>query len=149
MESPRQIPVGPAASSAADDEWKAKSLVLRGYRQSLLASNIANAETPGYKARDFNFSDALRLATSQAEPPRMTITSQGHIGGAAAAEIPSTVSFVRYANAVQPALDGNTVDMDRERAALALNAIQYQFALTVLGDELEEFRIASSDPNKR
>jgi flagellar basal-body rod protein FlgB len=146
MESPRHLPVGPAA---ADDEWKEKSLILRGYRQSLLASNIANADTPGYQAKDINFPEALRLATTQLPAPQMTTTSQAHLGGNGAFGELSTVSFVRYASAAQPSLDNNTVDMDRQRAAFASNAVLYQFSTMVYEDELQEFKVASSDPNRR
>lgn len=147
MESPRHLPVGPAA---ADDEWKEKSLILRGYRQSLLASNIANADTPGYRAKDINFSEALRMAANQLPAPQVATTSQGHIAGSTAAFAErSTVSFVRYASAAQTSLDNNTVDMDRERASFASNAILYQFTAMAFEDELQEFKVASSDPFKR
>ncbi|MBX9794117.1 MAG: flagellar basal body rod protein FlgB, partial [Burkholderiaceae bacterium] len=60
----------------------------------------------------------------------------------------STLSFARFVVPTQSSLDGNTVDMDRERSAFAQNAIMYQFALNSLDDEWKEFKMASSDPRR-
>lgn len=60
----------------------------------------------------------------------------------------STASLVQYRQPAQSNLDGNTVDMDLERAEFAQNAILYQVALNALNDELKEFKLASSDPRR-
>ncbi len=102
------------------------ALDLRARRQELLAANIANADTPNYKARDIDFASALRAAMG-ARGGRLALatTAPGHIGkaaGGAAAE-------VQYRTVLQPSLDGNTVDTDIERGHFAENAIHYQFLL--------------------
>jgi len=108
-------------------DFNGQSLSLRSERQRLIASNIANADTPGYVARDFNFAQALREATS-ATPTAgaMATTARGHIpGGTNARSEPNLL----YATASQTNLDGNTVDMDRERANFADNAVKYEATL--------------------
>jgi flagellar basal-body rod protein FlgB len=120
-------------------DFQAQALSLRSERQRLLASNIANADTPGYKSRDMDFAKALRDATGQqgggtrlsmSRPSgvaagRLDTTQSGHIriGGATAD------ANLLYSTASQPNLDNNTVDMDRERASFADNAIKYEATL--------------------
>jgi flagellar basal-body rod protein FlgB len=107
--------------------FQSEALVLRSERQRLIASNIANADTPGYVARDMDFSKALREATGQsAAAGQMTATAAGHIqpvGGARAD------AQLRYATPSQTNLDRNTVDMDRERASFADNSVKYEATL--------------------
>lgn len=119
-------------------DFQAQALSLRSERQRLLASNIANADTPGYKSRDMDFAKALREATgrqggtslSMARPSgvaagRLDTSQSGHIriGGA------TSDANLLYSTASQPNLDNNTVDMDRERASFADNAIKYEATL--------------------
>src|SRR6218665_196168 len=85
------------------------ALVLRAQRQRTIASNIANADTPGYAARDFKFGDALR-------------------GGASA----DRKGASGYAVQTAPSLDNSTVDMDRERASFVDNAVRYEATLRFL-----------------
>ena len=100
--------------------FQTEALVLRAERQRLIASNIANADTPGYVSRDFDFGKALRGATSSAS----------HADSLSAGRRPGRTSpELRYATPSQTNLDGNTVDMDRERAAFADNAIKYESTL--------------------
>lgn len=140
---------GRAALAPEDDDFKAKALIFRAKRQELLASNIANADTPNYKARDISFSDSLREArlglTSSGSAVQQT--APGHIALSGIAE-QSTLSFARYVHPNQSNLDGNTVDMDRERGEFAQNAILYQAAVSFLDDEFKEFKMASSDPRR-
>jgi len=102
------------------------ALNLRAHRQQVLASNIANADTPNYKARDIDFAKELQRAQGvQAGNLNLSATSSGHIqasGGTLNAQ-------ALYRATVQPSIDGNTVDMDVERAQFADNAIHYQFLL--------------------
>lgn len=140
-----------AASAGSDDDWKAKALIFRGKRQELLASNIANADTPNYKARDVSFKDSLQreLATSAKGAPAPTNTGAGsQMDTDSLIPAQSTLSFARFVVPVQSNLDGNTVDMDRERSAFAQNAVMYQLATISLDDEWKEFRMASSDPRR-
>ncbi|HVY08458.1 MAG TPA: flagellar basal body rod protein FlgB [Burkholderiales bacterium] len=94
-----------------------QALNLRAYRQQVLASNIANADTPGYKARDIDFKSAL--AAASAKP---AIPESGEATPAAAAAQPELL----YRSVIQPSIDGNTVDMDMERAQFAENTVHYE-----------------------
>jgi flagellar basal-body rod protein FlgB len=107
------------------------ALNLRARRQEILASNLANSDTPNYKARDLDFASALRGAMGAAGglggPLPMNRTQAGHLDGAGAGSGASAA--VKYRSAVQPSLDGNTVDVDVERAHFTENALHYQFLL--------------------
>jgi flagellar basal-body rod protein FlgB len=105
-----------------------QALTLRSERQRLLASNIANADTPGYVARDMNFAQALREATGASPNGASALaTSQaGHLAGSAGARGEANL---QYASASQTNLDRNTVDMDRERANFADNSVKYEATL--------------------
>ena len=110
-------------------DFQAQALVLRSERQRLIASNIANADTPGYVARDMDFAQALRQATGTLEPARtLAVSRPGHIGAPNGAPAAGAASL-RYAVAAQTNLDRNTVDMDRERASFADNAVKYEATL--------------------
>lgn len=118
-------------------DFQAKALVLRSERQRLIASNIANADTPGYVAREINFAQALRSATRSvsavgAPAPSVTngaplaVTAPGHMAMGSA---PAGGTDLTYALPSQTNLDRNTVDMDRERAAFADNSVKYEASL--------------------
>lgn len=102
-----------------------QALNLRSQRQQVLASNIANADTPGYKARDFDFKAALAAAV--APPPKSEPFS-----GAPVAPQPELL----YRSVIQPSVDGNTVDMDVERAQFAENAVRFEANVTVINNQI-------------
>lgn len=104
----------------------ADAIRLRGARTKLLASNIANVDTPGYKARDLAFGDTLAQAVEQRLPVRAT--HGAHLNGAAGGDGSSTAQ-VRFRTPESASLDGNTVDKDMEQARFAENAIRYQASL--------------------
>ena len=107
--------------------FQTQALVLRSERQRLIASNIANADTPGYVARDMDFASALKEATGAATPGNALSAPQaGHLSPASGAR---SEAGLKYATASQTNLDRNTVDMDRERAAFADNAVHYEATL--------------------
>ena len=109
--------------------FQTQALTLRSERQRLLASNIANADTPGYVARDMDFSAALRQATGQMQgTPPLAASQPGHIGGANGAAGAAQANLV-YSMPSQTNLDRNTVDMDRERANFADNSVRYEATL--------------------
>ncbi len=109
-------------------DFQAQALSLRSERQRLIASNIANADTPGYVARDINFAQALREATGSGSPAAVLRASQaGHIGGQASGG--RSTSTLNFAAPSQTNLDRNTVDMDRERASFADNSVKYEATL--------------------
>ena len=108
-------------------DFQAQALSLRSERQRLIASNIANADTPGYVAREMNFAQALRAATGSLQPAAALAVSQpGHIG---AGDASARTGDLSYATAAQTNLDRNTVDMDRERASFADNSVKYEATL--------------------
>lgn len=106
-------------------DFQAQALSLRAERQRLVASNIANADTPGYQARDFDFASALREATSSGQGNRLGGPVAGDLLRPGGRYEPK----LNYAAASQTNLDGNTVDMDRERASFADNAVKYEATL--------------------
>jgi flagellar basal-body rod protein FlgB len=109
-------------------DFHGKALGLRSERQRLIASNIANADTPGYVARDIEFTQALREATGQMQAaPALAGSQPGHIGSAPGGGL--STSRLVYAQPSQTNLDSNTVDMDRERANFADNAVHYEATL--------------------
>lgn len=115
-------------------------LSLRGYRQQLLASNIANADTPNYKARDIDFAKALRAAQGAAGGIALSRTDAGHLGagqGGAVAGIKP-----QYRSAVQPSIDGNTVDTNIEQAQFSENALQYMTTLQILNGKIQSTLLA-------
>ena len=117
-------------------DFQAQALSLRSERQRLIASNIANADTPGYVAREMNFSQALKEATGAGQPAaRLTASAPGHI--AQGSRSGSSVSTLMYASASQTNLDRNTVDMDRERASFADNTVKYEATLRFLGGNVK------------
>jgi len=117
------------------------SLSLYAARQELLSSNIANADTPNYKARDIDFAGALQnaLSGSSAKLP-VAHTSASHLGGAAGSTIMG--SPVMYRRPSQPSADGNTVDMDIERAQFADNALRYEASVKFISDDIKGLMLA-------
>ncbi len=113
------------------------ALNLRAALQELLASNIANADTPNYKARDIDFASALQNALAGTSPKLPVVqTSPMHFGGNTGDSILG--SPVMYRRPVQPSADGNTVDMDVERAQFADNALRYEASVKFTSDELKD-----------
>ena len=115
-------------------DFHGRALTLRAERQQVIASNIANADTPRYAARDFDFRSALAEATGGAaagpvpSAARIATTQAGHLGAAPApGRLDATA--LKYRVTEQPSIDGNTVDLDRERANFADNALRYEAGL--------------------
>ena len=110
------------------------ALSLRSERQQVLASNIANADTPNYKARDFDFKAALegKMASAPGAPasaPELARTAPAHLPGTG--EVGPGGTPLQYRGVVQGAVDGNTVDMDVERNQFTDNAIRYEASVTM------------------
>ena len=125
--------------------FQTQALTLRSERQRLLASNIANADTPGFQARDMDFSKALREATSTAaRPTGLTTTQTGHIAPRAGA---LGESQKLYATSAQTSLDNHTVDMDRERANFADNSVKYEATLRFISGSVRTALDAMKSPN--
>jgi len=105
-----------------------RALYLQARRAGVLASNLANADTPGYKARDLDFKAALGAA--RGDQVRLAATHAGH-QRPAGADLPGGPAL--YRQPTHSSLDGNTVDAQVEQAAFAQNAIRYQATLQFLG----------------
>lgn len=116
------------------------ALNLRAQRQQLLASNIANADTPNYKARDIDFNKALegalkRSDSSTAAPGELQKTAAAHL----AANVSQTIGGapLLYSNPEQGNVDGNTVDMDVQRNNFTDNAMRYEVDLTLASSKIK------------
>jgi len=130
-------------------EFNAKALIIRSERQRVIASNIANADTPGYAARNLDFKEAMASANHSGQRPLGLQTSQGTLGSNT-----SGTSNIRhmalsgntegrlggqnklgYAIQTQPSLDGNSVDLDQERANFVDNAVHYETTLRFINGQ--------------
>lgn len=118
------------------------ALNVQAQRQQLLASNIANADTPNYKARDLDFRSALQGAIGQRFGPlALASTSPRHVAAGTTAALPAHVG---YRQELQSSVDGNTVNMDVERAAYAENSIHYEASVTFINGMLRGMQTAIS-----
>jgi flagellar basal-body rod protein FlgB len=135
-------------------DFNADALKLRSERQRVIASNIANADTPGFQARDFNFREALGNATRNITTPAPA-SSTGSNGSLAATnpQHVSTATFstssllgggtpLQYRMPTQGSFDGNTVEVHRETANFAENAVRYEVALRFLNGQIKTMGMA-------
>ena len=110
-----------------------QALIYRSKRAEVLASNMANSDTPGYKARDFDFKSVLnRLNTAAGH---VTQTHHQHIGFD---KTPATVALA-YRTPLSASLDGNTVDAQVEQAKYAQNAMDYQTSLRFVNGKISSY----------
>lgn len=109
---------------------------LRAHRQQLIASNIANADTPGYKARDIDFKTALQGAQTGNGAVVLATSGPRHIAPDTSAASGGGANLM-YRSAAQGSVDGNTVDMDVERNQFADNAIHYDANLTFISNQIK------------
>ena len=119
-----------------------EALNLRARRQEVLSANIAHADTPNYKARDFEFSATLSQAVErgrQSASTSMATTSSRHMPGEAAT---GSEAGLLYRTPNQSSLDGNTVEMDVERVNFADNAMRYEANLTILSSKIKSLLAA-------
>jgi flagellar basal-body rod protein FlgB len=116
-------------------------LNLRAQRQQMLASNIANADTPNYKARDIDFNKALQGALDQHKQGAVGLakTAVAHLDGAATG---IGGAPLLYRTTAQGNVDGNTVDMDVERNQFADNSLRYEAGLTVVSMQIRNLLAA-------
>lgn len=116
-----------------------RALDVRVQRQQLIASNIANADTPNYKARDLDFRAALDAALQPGTggganaAGSLARTAQGHLAGSQSAAGSGTLL---YRQTVQASVDGNSVDIDVERAQFADNALRYEANLMFISGQI-------------
>ncbi|NMG33166.1 flagellar basal body rod protein FlgB [Azoarcus sp. TTM-91] len=116
------------------------ALNVQAYRQQLLASNIANADTPHYKAKDIDFREALEGVLSGKENGMaLSRTQPKHIEGGTGNILEGAT---KYRTELQSAVDGNTVNMDVERAAFAENSVHYEASITFINGMLRSMQTA-------
>ena len=130
------------------------ALRIRAQRQELIAANVANADTPNYKARDIDFGAALANALENKAPGTVSTgtggiapatTSPRHLPGVAITNAPADGPLstgVLYRSVNQGSVDGNTVDMDVERNQFADNAIRYEASLTFINGQIKKMLAA-------
>ncbi len=128
-------------------DFQAHALTLRSERHRLIASNIANADTPGYVARDMDFAKALSAATGGMHAASgaagalqgigsLTASQPGHITSMPAGSSGLREGDLVYAMPSQSSVDRNTVDMDRERASFADNSVKYEATLRFINSSV-------------
>lgn len=127
------------ANLASSLDFHSNALVLRAERQRVIASNIANADTPGYAGRDINFKEALSAANGSGNQSPTPSMPRGASNPRHIALQSSTTSLdataLRYTTQSQPAMDGNSVDMDRERANFVDNSVRYEATLRFINGQ--------------
>lgn len=114
------------------------ALILRSRRTSILASNIANADTPNYKAKDMDFKTMLKSAQANDHSFSMKTTNANHLANHQALQ----ADGIRFRNPLGSSLDGNTVDMHVEQAKFSENAVQYQSSFTFLNGKISSLMLA-------
>jgi flagellar basal-body rod protein FlgB len=115
-----------------------QALLLHGQRLGVLANNLANADTPGYKARDIDFSAVLSQTQGDTELP-LQVTNAAHITFDNS-ELPP--GDLKYRNPYQASLDGNTVEMPVEQAAFSEDNVRYQASLNFINSQISELQLA-------
>ncbi|MGI4848624.1 MAG: flagellar basal body rod protein FlgB [Janthinobacterium lividum] len=122
------------------------ALAVREQRQQLLASNIANADTPNFKARDIDFSKAMASAMGTSSSAKgsvtMATTSPMHMSGSTASLVVGSQGKAAYRTVMQGAVDGNTVDMDVERNQFTENGMRYEAGVTMVGGQIKSMMTA-------
>jgi flagellar basal-body rod protein FlgB len=113
------------------------ALALWQRRSEVIASNLANADTPGYQARDVDFRSALQQASGQSDQLELSTPSAGQMGAAG-----SDADQLKYRVPMQPSMDGNTVDTQVEQAAFAANTVHYQASLSFINGSIQTLRLA-------
>ncbi len=108
---------------------QAQAMDIQRRRMELIAANLANADTPNFKARDLDFRQVLAQAAARANPPAATAAA----GDAA---------VLKYRIPSQPSVDGNTVDVQTEQAQFAESALRYQASLGFLDGRIRSMMTA-------
>jgi flagellar basal-body rod protein FlgB len=115
-----------------------QALMVHGQRLGVLAANLANADTPGYKARDIDFSAVLSHAQGETALA-LQVTHAAHI---TFDDAESPAADLKYRNPYQASLDGNTVEMPVEQAAFSENNVRYQASLNFINLRISELQLA-------
>ncbi len=115
-----------------------QALAVFNRRSEVLAANLANADTPNYKARDIDFQAALRGAMSSGKSLSLTVTQPGHIQ----AKEDEGLGELLYRVPHQPPVDGNTVEVAEEQVRFSENAMRYLAEVRFAGDKIRGIKRA-------
>ena len=115
-----------------------RALIAASDRVGVLAANIANVDTPNYKARDYDFA---ALLADPAQQGNLTLT-RTHVGHLPVGGDPVASADLKYRVPYQPSLDGNTVEAPVEQAKFAENAMRFQTSLDLLNREIAAMQLA-------
>ena len=118
------------------------ALKVQSKRMEVLAKNLANVDTPNYKAQDIDFKTALAQAGAPGGALPLATTTANQIGNSATTGDLDTSGALKYRVPLAPSLDGNTVDAQMEQAAFADNTVRYQATLTFLSGSLKDLMTA-------
>ncbi len=130
-------------------DFQAQALTLRAERQRIIAGNIANADTPGYVARDMDFAAALREATGNQAAGSVMTGQMGTAPGQIPIGTGSTSELgLKYAAPSQTSMDSNTVDMDRERASFVENSVKYEATLRFINYDVRNMLDSMKSPSQ-
>ena len=121
-----------------------QALKIHSRRSEVLAGNMANADTPGFKARDIDFKAALQQVKGEMGAGTLRTTNAKHISsaGTAPGRLDDVLGEMKYRTPSQPSLDGNTVDSLKEKAAFMENALLYQTNLQFLSGKIKHLKAA-------
>ncbi len=119
-----------------------QALMLRSQRNEVLATNIANADTPNFKARDIDFRAAMAAVSAPGTDVQLTRTQGGHMDISGSTAMSPLEAQLKYRTPYQPTLDGNTVETHVEQAVYAQNAVDYQASLRFLGGKFLSLKSA-------
>jgi flagellar basal-body rod protein FlgB len=117
-----------------------EALRIRSQRAEMLASNLANVDTPNYKAQDIDFQTALKMASGDHSSAAIQTTNSKHISSVSGGN--PFAPAVQYRASMQDSLDGNTVDEQIEQSQFMENAVQYQASLSFLEGKFNGIRKA-------
>lgn len=121
-----------------------QAVKIHSRRSEILAGNLANADTPGYQARDIDFKAALQQVKAGANAASLKTTHANHLNsaGSQSGRIDDLLGEMKYRTPSQPSLDGNTVDPLKEKAAFMENALLYQTNLKFLSSKIKHIKSA-------
>ena len=106
-------------------------------RSEVIASNIANADTPNYQARDVDFRQVLQKASGESSDLQLSTPTPGQIDPAS-----TSTDSLKYRVPMQPSMDGNTVDTQVEQSSFASNMVHYQASLSFINSAIQTLRLA-------
>lgn len=126
----------------ASFDFHQQALSLRNKRQEILSANIANTDTPNYKARDIDFASQLAAAVQNSSAGRLNTSSSAHLTSSRQSSTGPDSPDLLYRRQEQPTDDGNTVDMDIERAQFLENSVRYQASLVMINSYISGLKSA-------